>query len=44
LTAKHFDITGYRLAASKQTLTKRSRFIRIATIKIIRDGLLSRVG
>jgi hypothetical protein len=31
-------VTGYLLGASKEMLTEHSRFIRIAPIKIIRDG------
>jgi hypothetical protein len=36
--AKSLLVTGYRLGASKEMLTKHSRYIRIAPIKIIRDG------
>ena len=36
--AKPLLVTGYPLSASKKMLTKHSRYIRIAPIKIIRDG------
>jgi hypothetical protein len=36
--AKPLLVTGYLLGASKEMLTEHSRFIRIAPIKIIRDG------
>jgi hypothetical protein len=38
IEAKPLLVTGYPLGASKEMLTKHSRYIRIAPIKIIRDG------
>jgi hypothetical protein len=38
VAAKPLLVTGYLLGASKEMLTKHSRYIRIAPIKIIREG------